>query len=147
MSFNSSPVLCQANDVLLGRGNVRWHGNQQYQEVIRNNAQRYLDAKSRSEKTQIVFEVIGIVLAYGGRFLIPIKADRPPPMTATTTKQATSESSQWHATQCILADHLTIRKKVGQVNIFLLESSISTYKTILTCSFIGDERHFDTEIY
>lgn len=129
INYNASLVHCRTNDILLGRGNVGWQGNKQYQEVIRKNTKRYRDAQSRSEKTRIVFEVIGIALSYGGRFLLPIDADPPPntaPTTTTATPQTTNESSAINRQRrrgmlWRLADSYQIRKKVGQVNDCKLE--------------------------
>ena len=46
-----------------------WIGNQRFQYKARRNAQHYTNTHSRYEKSRIVLEIIGTVLAWGGRFL------------------------------------------------------------------------------
>ncbi|KAL7571320.1 hypothetical protein ACA910_007641 [Epithemia clementina (nom. ined.)] len=108
-------VCCQANDVLLGRGNIRWEGNQRFQDVIRENAARYNEARSRSEKTQITFEIVGAVRAWGGRFLQPAKsipfksAIEKANSLSSIDKKYRKEGTLW-----TIADTFQIRKKIGQ---------------------------------
>ncbi|KAL7565665.1 hypothetical protein ACA910_019758 [Epithemia clementina (nom. ined.)] len=54
---------------MLGRGNVRWEGNQRFQELAKQYAPRYLGATTRAAKARIVSEIIQTVQDSGGRFL------------------------------------------------------------------------------
>lgn len=58
------------NDVILGRGfRFAWHsGNNEFQELVRNNIPRYDAAKRKNDKTRVVQEIFEAV-ASKGRFL------------------------------------------------------------------------------
>ncbi|KAL7570628.1 hypothetical protein ACA910_014902 [Epithemia clementina (nom. ined.)] len=131
-------VQRRSNDVLLGRGNVRWEGNQRFQTVIRQNSQRYNDAESRALKTRIVFEIVGIVRAWGGRFLHPIISHRSKsamakaeaPSAASASKKERKIKGKTSGIQWTLANNFQIRKKIGQAFRYQLAEQTKSEKTM-----------------
>lgn len=65
------PVDRRTDDVLLGRGGARfleWPGNQRFAVEIERNSKRYYEAKTRSERSDIVLEIASNVNTWG-RFI------------------------------------------------------------------------------
>jgi len=66
-----SPVVPSESDVLCGRGRqcFEHEGNKRFRYIVAANLQEYLTAKTRQDKTLVVYTVIYEVLENGGRFL------------------------------------------------------------------------------
>merc|ERR1712029_500175 len=58
------------NDILCGRGNVfsSHQGNRFFVQIIRDNLQEYMEAKSRPEKIQVVDDILRKIRVSGARF-------------------------------------------------------------------------------
>ncbi|KAL7578022.1 hypothetical protein ACA910_014964 [Epithemia clementina (nom. ined.)] len=102
----STAVLRLDSDVMVGSGRLCTAGNERFQNVVKWNAQRYNQARQRTEKSRIVVEIIGTIKAWGGRFLYQSKAT-----SSTSTRKET-----W-----AFATNAMIRKKVGQAIRYQLE--------------------------
>ena len=138
-TISSSSLLLpypQPDDVLFGRGNVRWPGNQKFQAVVKQHVTRYHAQETKAHKTRIVWDIVAHVKGWGGRFLAPTRpsAPRQPTIVPTTkpkpkqdaaeeaeedrpTKRAKVEQPQpqQHRRQAWkLATQFQMRKKVGQ---------------------------------
>ena len=138
-------VARQADDVLLGRGNVRWEGNLRFQTVVRQNAQRYHEADSRSVKSRIVFEIVGAVQAWGGRFLHPMgRTARSAKVSVSKRTPRARGISGDDGIQWCLANNFQIRKKIGQVSVVSCEKQMEfrpsitfSNKLVLDSSLVG----------
>ena len=159
-------VQRQRHDVLLGRGNVRWHGNQQFQAVVKTFLPRYQAAQSRAEKSRVVLEIIAAVKAWGGRFLHPCGNNTNHSDSTTNTtlddslssplrRKSSHSSSYMDEAHWTVANSFQIRKKIGQVRwlvdwcvvVLCALSSFSprnkTTTLILVCSSTLSNRPFD----
>ena len=77
-SFSSaSSIITDSNsqlrsvDVCCGRGkgSAKHPGNVLFQRLIQENASNYANARSKSEKSQVVASIVGAIYATGGRFM------------------------------------------------------------------------------
>ncbi|KAL7563593.1 hypothetical protein ACA910_004495 [Epithemia clementina (nom. ined.)] len=134
-----------ALDVLLGRGNVRWEGNRRFQVAIKENARRYHDAYSRTEKNAIIFEIIAAVQAWGGRFLQPPSDTKEGSTAATATsspkrrrtkrrRRHYEHSDDAHQQEWTVANSFQVRKKIGQALRYQMSEQMKNEEATTTSS-------------